>query len=116
MTTRRAGNARVRRGESHFSEPLGCGASPTLDNSFAVDSVPGAWLILALSRLAGGLYAAGWLSGFTCEYMAHDLRMGYARYFAALMAAIAALAKGKTVLHVSHQADMRRQGIFDGTV
>jgi len=47
-------------------------------------------LALATMLVMGAAsYAGGWLSGFACEYMAHDLRMGYARYFASLPAAAA---------------------------
>lgn len=33
-------------------------------------------------------YLKSWISGFACESMTHDLRMGYARHFSALPAAV----------------------------
>ncbi len=45
------------------------------------------WALLTI-LLAGVVdYAKAMISSFTCESMAHDLRMGYARYFASLSVA-----------------------------
>lgn len=51
---------------------------------------PGAAITPALAAIfvtAVSNYAINYITGYTCERMAHDLRMGYARYFTSLSAA-----------------------------
>ncbi|MDR0287513.1 MAG: ABC transporter ATP-binding protein [Clostridiales bacterium] len=42
------------------------------------------WALIAIAVTAVTNYLKGCVAGFTCESMAHDLRMGYARHFTAL--------------------------------
>jgi len=49
--------------------------------------IPGGALafgLIAMLVMGASNYFRGYISGYTCEYMSHDLRMGYARYFTGL--------------------------------
>ena len=43
--------------------------------------------LLTMLAMGGANYMSGFMGGYTCESMTHDLRMGYARHFALLPAA-----------------------------
>lgn len=57
-------------------------------NNVSAGIAPSAIMIVwaLITMLAMGMinYAKGYLSGYTCESLTHDLRMGYARHFATL--------------------------------
>jgi len=42
------------------------------------------WALIAMALMGAAACAKGLLAGYACESLAHDLRMGYARHFAAL--------------------------------
>ena len=42
------------------------------------------WAVAAMLLLSVTNLVKGWLAGYACESMAHDLRMGYARHFVSL--------------------------------
>jgi len=42
------------------------------------------WAVAAMLLLSVTNFAKGWIAGYACESMAHDLRMGYARHFVSL--------------------------------
>ena len=42
------------------------------------------WAITTMFVMSGANYISVFITGYTCESMTHDLRMGYARYFACL--------------------------------
>lgn len=44
------------------------------------------WAIITILITSGTAYAKGIISGYTCESITHDLRMGYARHFVLLPA------------------------------
>lgn len=57
----------------------------------AGQALPPRGIALALATMlvmGATAYLKDWISGFACESIAHDLRMGYARHFAALPAAV----------------------------
>lgn len=71
----------------------------------------------AIAANAGAAWAAGLLSGWTCETLAHDLRMGYARNLSALpLAEIENLAAGERLSALQNEvADISaflRDGLF----
>lgn len=43
-----------------------------------------AWALVTMLMMGAANYAKAYVSGYVCEGMAHDLRMGYARHFASL--------------------------------
>lgn len=42
------------------------------------------WALVTMLAMGAAAYVQGYLAGYTCESMTHDLRMGYARHFALL--------------------------------
>lgn len=42
------------------------------------------WALATMLTMGASNYVKGYLSGYTCEGMTHDLRMGYAQHFASL--------------------------------
>ena len=62
------------------------------------------WVLITMLIWTSTAYISSYISGLTCEYLIHDLRMGYARYFSSLpISEIESLNAGKQLSKLQNE-------------
>ena len=71
-------------------------------NSLTVETI--VWALVTMLLTSAAAYAKGMISGYTCESMTHDLRMGYAWHFASLpVAKVEELSTGEQLSRLQNE-------------
>jgi ABC-type multidrug transport system fused ATPase/permease subunit len=71
-------------------------------NYLTAEIIVGAIVTILLTSAA--VYAKGLISGFTCESLSHDLRMGYARHFASMqISEVEVLSTGEQISRLQNE-------------